>query len=66
MTQAEQCRFAFEQQTHTISVTTLARRAGAQHFKEWKGEGTEHEYIFPDGSVLKTRGRGRSHRFVEN
>lgn len=58
MTLAQQCANAFRTQTKTVSVRTLALPLGGKRDKIinvicWN---------FPDGSVLTTVGRGRSHK----
>lgn len=58
MTLARQCHNAFNTQTKTTSVKTLALPLGGLQFKR----GTPVHWEFPDGSTLVVTGRGKSHK----
>jgi hypothetical protein len=66
MTQAQQVLADFRNATKTVSIVTLARRAGAVVDKQVEFEGTTIFYHFADKSWLATKGAGRNHQAWTN
>lgn len=63
MNTAQTVENLFTNATKTISVVELARRFRGEKEKWWAGDGIAWTiWKFPDGSVLKTAGRGNNHR----
>lgn len=62
-TTAAKVQHAFENQTRTTAVATIAKTRGGEKFRVKDSEGFDiTAWQFPDGSVLYTSGRGASHQ----
>ena len=57
MTQAQEVLKSFEDATGTVSLKTLALKAGAVQ-EDMNDPAVEYCYHFEDGSSIKTHGRG--------
>lgn len=60
---AEQVKTEFDERTKTVSIATLAKRRGADVFKDFEGTIV---YTFDDDTTLVTRGRGPNHTIETN
>ena len=61
MSIAQQVRDDFVNARKTVSVGTLAKKAGGVTTQSYMRDGGVH-YCFPDGSHITTAGIGRSHK----
>lgn len=66
MTIAQQVYRDFAYATKTISVITLAKRAGGRRTSRRSGWGEPIQFDFPDGSSIMSYGRGKVHKLWTN
>ena len=61
-TQAEQCAQAFREATKSISLSTIARRMGAQRADKTGWAPRVRVFVFDDDTTLEASGTGASLR----